>query len=210
MMRPRFPTPLSVLVMAGTLTTVAPACAQTAGSSAARPATASAPAKDYVPADVQFMQGMIHHHQQAVVMAAMAPTHGASERIQLLAKKIDLSQRDEMAFMQRWLEDRGLPVPEVGAHDHVMMHMPGMLTPEQMQQLDQARGAEFDRLFLAGMIQHHQGALTMVKELFAAPGGGQEPTLFDFAAGVDADQRAEIERMQQMLNALPTPRSPAP
>lgn len=219
MMRSRFRMPLTALVMAGTLTTVAPACAQTAGTSTSRPApAASASAKDYVPADVEFMQGMIHHHQQAVLMSAMAPTHGASDRIQLLAKKIDLSQTDEMAFMRRWLQDRGLPVPDVGAHGHMdhmdmaghTMLMPGMLTPEQMQQLDQARGAEFDRLFLAGMIQHHQGALTMVQELFDAPGGGQEPTLFGFAAEVDAGQRAEIERMQQMLNALPTQRSPAP
>jgi uncharacterized protein (DUF305 family) len=160
-----------------------------------------------VPADVHFMQGMIGHHQQAVVMAAMAPTHGASERIRLLAKKVDLSQRDEIALMKRWLQDRQLPLPD--PHDHTMMHMPGMLSAEQMTQLDQARGAEFDRLFLTFMIQHHQGALKMVEELFAAPGGGQEPELFRFASDVDADQRAEIDRMQQMLTTLPTPRSPS-
>jgi uncharacterized protein (DUF305 family) len=206
-MHRRIPTLPAVLVAAAALAVVPPLRAQTPAP-AAPPATARL--KDYVDADVHFMQGMIHHHQQAVVMSAMAPTHGASDRIQLLAKKIDLSQNDEMAFMRRWLQDRGLPVPDVGGHDHMMMHMPGMLTPEQMQQLDQARGAEFDRLFLTGMIQHHEGALTMVKALFDAPGAGQEPTLFGFAADVDSGQRAEIERMQQMLNAVPTPRSPAP
>jgi uncharacterized protein (DUF305 family) len=208
-MHRRLPMLPAMLAMAGALAAAVPLGAQTPASPPGAP-PASARLKDYVDADVHFMQGMIHHHQQAVVMSAMAPSHGASDRIQLLARKIDLSQNDEMAFMRRWLADRGLAVPDTGGHDHMMMQMPGMLTPEQMQRLDQARGAEFDRLFLAGMIQHHQGALTMVKTLFAAPGGGQEPVLFGFAADVDSGQRAEIERMQQMLNALPTQRSPAP
>jgi len=169
---------------------------------------AAARAQGYVDADVRFMQGMIGHHQQALAMAALAPTHDASERVALFARKVDLSQRDEIAAMTRWLQDRGLPLH--GAHDHATMHMPGMLTPEQMAQLERARGAEFDRLFLTFMIQHHRGALTMVEQLFATPGAGQEPELFQFASDVDADQRAEIHLMQQMLNSLPTRRPPSP
>lgn len=173
------------------------------------PAASTARAKDYVPADVHFMHGMIGHHQQAVVMAAMVPTHGASERVQLFAKKVDLSQRDEMAMMQRWLEDRGEPVSAPHDH-HGAMHMPGMLTAEQLAQLDRARGAEFDRLFLTFMIQHHEGALVMVDELFRAPRGGQEPELFRLVSDIAADQRGEIDVMQQLLSALPTNRSPTP
>ena len=208
MMRLRFPPPAATLAVALALAACAPVQAQGGGTSPARPAATSARTTSHVEADVHFVQGMIGHHRQALVMAAMAPTHGASERLQLLARKIDLSQRDEIATMTRWLQDRRLPLP--GEHDHTTMHMPGMLTDEQLAQLDGARGAEFDRLFLALMIQHHRGALTMVEQLFAAPGGGQEPELYGFASDVDADQRAEIERMQQMQSTLSTPRSPSP
>ncbi len=194
MMRPRLPTLTAALGVACAVAAVTPTHAQTTGSSG-RP-------RDYVPADVHFMQGMIGHHEQALVMAAMAPTHGGSERIRLFARKVDLSQRDEMTLMKRWLQDRQLPLPD--PHDHTMMHMPGMLTAEQMQQLDEARGPEFDRLFLTFMIQHHQGALKMVEELFAAPGGGQEPELFRFASDVDLDQRAEIQRMEELLATVST------
>ena len=224
MMRLRSSSPVAALVVvAGALAACAPAPAQTganptpapapapAAAAAPTPAPAAAPtarARDYADADVAFMQGMIGHHQQALVMAAMAPTHGASDRLRLFAQKVDVSQRDEIATMTRWLQARGLPLP--GAHDHASMHMPGKLTDEQLAQLDRARGAEFDRLFLTFMIQHHQGALHMVQQLFAAPRGGQEPELFGIASDVDADQRAEIERMQQLLSTLPTPRSPNP
>jgi uncharacterized protein (DUF305 family) len=212
--------PSSALALAVAVAACAPAQAQTGGPAPApapqppapatpsAPAPASARARDHVDADVQFVHGMIGHHQQALTMTAMAPTHGASERLRLLAQKIDLSQRDEIASMARWLEARGLPAS--GGHEHHAASMPGMLTPEQLARLDAARGTEFDRLFLTYMIQHHQGALTMVEQLFAAPRGGQEAELFQFASDVDADQRAEIERMQQMLSTLPTRRSPSP
>ena len=167
----------------------------------------------YTTADVQFMQGMIGHHAQAVVMAAMAPTHGASARVALFCKKVDISQRDEIVLMQSWLRDRGLTVPDplaTSGHDamagmdmgdHATL-MPGMLTPEQLRQLDQARDTTFDQLFLTFMIRHHQGALTMVAALFDSPGAGQTPEIFGYATGVDADQRAEIERMEGMLSPL--------
>lgn len=175
----------------------------------------------YTVADVQFMQGMIGHHAQAIVMAAMAPTHGASAQVSLFCRKIMLSQRDEIELMQSWLRDRGEKVPAPGdahAHgalpmdmamdrgDHAML-MPGMLTAEQLAQLEQARDATFDRLFLTFMIQHHEGALIMVAKLFDSPGAGQTPEIFGYATGVDADQRAEIGRMQGMLTTL-TERTP--
>lgn len=174
------------------------------------------PGRAVNPADVEFMTGMIHHHAQALVMAAWAPTHGASPEIRTLAERIAVSQRDEIAGAQRWLEERGQPVPDVealvradsaGAHsthrmDHAM-HMPGMLTPDELARLDDARGAEFDRRFLTFMIPHHQGAITMVEELFRAPGAAQDEAVFRFAADVQADQAAEIDRMTRMLAALP-------
>ena len=173
----------------------------------ARVPTPSGP--PYTAADVKFMQGMIGHHAQALVMAAMAPTHGARAQVSLFCKKVIISQRDEIVFMQTWLKDRGKTVPDPAAHmdmnmdmgDHSML-MPGMLTPEQMKQLDQAKDTTFDRLFLTFMIQHHQGALTMVAELFDSPGAGQTAEIFGYATGVDTDQRAEIERMEGMLSTL--------
>ena len=161
-------------------------------------------------ADVQFMQGMIGHHAQAIVMANMAPTHGASRQVALFCQKIIRSQRDEIDLMQTWLRDHGASVPDPSdphaGMDMSMGHemlMPGMLTHEQLDQLDHARGTEFDRLFLTFMIQHHEGALTMVATLFDSPGAGQTPEIFGYATGVDADQRAEIERMKGMLAAMP-------
>ena len=179
----------------------------------------------YTAADVAFMQGMIAHHAQAVLMAGMVPTHEAGADIRRLAERIDVSQRDEMAMMQRWLRERGQTVPEPKpASDHAehAQHagmdmtgmdmsnglMPGMLTPAQLAQLGQATHAEFDRLFLTFMIQHHQGALTMVDRLFSSQGAGQDVTIFRFASDVTADQTTEIERMQSMLAARsssPTP-----
>lgn len=163
----------------------------------------------YTAADVHFISGMVHHHAQAIVMAGWAQTHDARPDVKVLAQRIDVAQRDEIAFMQRWLRERHQDVPDPLEHysmghdmaDMKMEMMPGMLTPEQMKQLDAARGPEFDRLFLTFMIQHHQGAITMVDQLFASPGAGQELYIFRFASDVNADQTTEIERMRLMLGA---------
>lgn len=162
------------------------------------------------PADVEFMSGMIHHHAQALVMAGWAATHGAGERIRILSERITVSQTDEIKLMQQWLREHGEPAPEpsptgrrtvMGGVEHDML-MPGMLTPEQMAQLDAARGSEFDRLFLTFMIQHHEGALTMVDELFAQPGGAADDFIYKVASDTFADQGSEIDRMQRMLDAM--------
>jgi uncharacterized protein (DUF305 family) len=153
----------------------------------------------YTVADVRFMQDMIGHHTQALVMAAMAPTHGASTNVLRLAQKIDISQRDEIGMMKDWLRQRSQPVPD-SVHLHAMM--PGLLTPEELKRLDAARGAEFDRLFLSFMIRHHEGALMMVEKLFETAGAAQDPDLFRFVTDVDADQRDEIYAMQQLLETL--------
>jgi uncharacterized protein (DUF305 family) len=161
-------------------------------------------------ADARFMTGMIGHHAQAIVMAGWAPSHGASPSIQTLCARIINAQRDEIATMQRWLADRGLPAPEptagpmkmkMNGMEHEML-MPGMLTEDQMHQLDQARGPEFDRLFLTFMIQHHKGAVSMVKDLFGSYGAAQDETVFKFANDVSVDQSTEIARMEKMLAAL--------
>jgi uncharacterized protein (DUF305 family) len=151
-------------------------------------------------ADVLFMQGMIPHHAQALDMAALVEERTESEDIRLLARRIEISQRDEIALMGTWLERRGEKVP--GEHAHHMMEdhlMPGMLTAEDMATLAAARGPEFDRLFLEFMIMHHEGAIFMVRELFSSPGAGQETDIFTFASHVDADQQIEIRRMRRML-----------
>ena len=154
------------------------------------------------PADVRFMQGMIGHHAQAVEMVALVAARTTNAGLRRLALRIEVSQNDEMQMMREWLTRRGEALPDPHAHHTAHAQMPGMLTPEQMSRLAAAKGAAFDRLFLAGMIQHHEGALTMVKELFATPGGGQEPDLFDFASDVEADQAMEIARMGAMLKEL--------
>jgi len=162
----------------------------------------------YTAEDVQFMSGMIAHHAQAVLMASWAPTHGANQPLRAMCERIVVGQGDEIVLMQRWLRDRHEPVPPADPRGHVMpgmdqpMLMPGMLTPAQMAQLDSARGPEFDRLFLTFMIQHHQGAILMVNQLFASPGGGEEEIVFRFASDVYADQTTEIDRMSRMLLAL--------
>jgi len=163
------------------------------------PATAG---PGYTVADVRFMQDMIGHHAQAIAMARMAPTHEAGEAVRKLAEKIEISQLDEIGLMEQWLRERGQVVPD--EEYRRTAHMPGMLTPEQMAQLDAARGREFDRLFLTFMIQHHRGALEMVEALFASPGAAQDPDIFRFATDVDADQRDEIYVMQGMLSMLAT------
>jgi uncharacterized protein (DUF305 family) len=158
------------------------------------------------PADVEFMQGMIMHHQQAVEMTALIASHTANKDLRLLGAKISSSQADEIKFMKRWLAARGEAVsiampgmPDMDASGKPMPLMPGMLTPEQMEALRNAKGAEFDHLFLTGMIQHHNGALIMVKDLFNTAGAGQDADLFNFATDADNTQRAEIKIMQAML-----------
>ena len=164
----------------------------------------------YTKADIEFMTGMIAHHAQAIRMSVLAPTHGASQSVRTLAERIINAQTDEIVLMQNWLRDRRQPVPDAkatGMHmmmngtDHVML-MPGMLTEEQMKQLDDAKGTEFDRLFLTGMIQHHKGAVSMVKTLFDTYGAAQDELTFKFASDVNVDQTTEIARMQQMLAML--------
>lgn len=146
------------------------------------------------------MREMIGHHAQAIEMSALLPSRTASEDMKLLALRIEVSQADEMQMMREWLEARGAELPNEHAHHaHGATLMPGMLTPDEMARLTAAKGAEFDKRYLEGMIKHHQGALTMVRELFATPGAGQEAEIFAFASDVDADQRMEIDRMMSML-----------
>ena len=157
----------------------------------------------YTGADIKFMQGMIGHHAQAVEMVALVPSRTSSNDVRKLALRIDVSQQDEMTMMQGWLRERSQRLPD--PHAHNMMGaalMPGMLTPEEMTRLAAAKGADFDRLFLEGMIKHHAGAITMVRELFATDGAGQTPEIFSYASDVDADQRLEIDRMSSMLKEL--------
>lgn len=161
-------------------------------------------ARDYTPADVAFMSGMIYHHAQALLISGWAPSHGASADVQTLCERIVRGQTDEIDLLSQWLADRHEPVPHVDPA-HMMMPdmsqahmMPGMLTAAQLAQLDRARGPEFDELFLRFMIQHHEGAITMVNELFAK-GAGEENPVYKIASGVFADQTSEIERMQRML-----------
>lgn len=170
------------------------------------------------PKDVEFMQGMIMHHAQAVEMVALMKSRTENKELLLLGARISQSQSAEINMMKRWLEVRGektsMPMPKMdktdmpgmdmsGHHQHHQMLMPGMLSPEQMDALGKAKGAEFDRLFLTGMIQHHGGALVMVDELFKTPGAGQEAQLFNFATDIDSSQRAEIRIMQTMLGEKP-------
>jgi len=159
--------------------------------------------------DIEFMQGMIMHHGQAVEMTALIASHSTNKDLRLLGDRISHSQADEMRFMKRWLITRGAPTEmqmDMGGmegmdmSDHMLM--PGMLTPKQMEALRKSNGREFDRLFLEGMIQHHGGALTMVKDLYDSGGAGQDAELFTFATDVDSGQRAEIRIMQSMLDKL--------
>jgi uncharacterized protein (DUF305 family) len=163
----------------------------------------------YTVADARFMSMMIGHHAQAIVMARWAATHGASASVRVLAERILSGQQDDITLMQQWLRDRGQPVPEVRPtgkvvtdgmeHEHLM---PGMLTDAQMKQLEQARGTDFDRLFLTFMIQHHRGAVSMVNDLFSTYGAGLDDSVFRLASDVNVDQTSEIDRMQKMLVAL--------
>ena len=163
----------------------------------------------YSDADIGFMTGMIPHHAQAVIMSGWAPSHGARSDVGILCERIVVGQADEIRSMQTWLGDRGLPVPnaksthmqmKMNGVEHDML-MPGMLTDEEMAELDKARGLEFDRLFLIGMIKHHQGAIEMVNDLFKAYGAAQDDTIYKFASDVFADQSIEIGVMQKMLES---------
>jgi uncharacterized protein (DUF305 family) len=161
-------------------------------------------------ADVEFMQGMIMHHSQAVEMTALIASHTENKELRSLGARISSSQSDEIRFMKRWLAGRGERVsmatrgmPGMDMSREPMALMPGMLTPEQMEALRKAKGAEFDRLFLTGMIQHHDGALIMVKDLFDTAGAGQDAELFNFATDADNTQKAEIKIMQAMLEKKP-------
>ena len=187
-------------------------CAAAAGCASARKSSVHATppglgSYPYSDADVDFMSGMIPHHAQAVVMAGWAPTHGARQDVAILCERIVVGQRDEIAMMQGWLGDRGLEVPDAASTRHKMkmgdmvheMLMPGMLSDEDMAALNVARGPEFDRLFLEGMIRHHQGAIDMVEVLFKSYGAAQDETVFKFANDVYADQGIEMARMHEML-----------
>jgi uncharacterized protein (DUF305 family) len=172
----------------------------------------------YTAADVRFMQGMIGHHAQALAMTALIPTRTSRQDIRSLGQRIEVSQRDEIAMMRQWLMDRHQQVPTSNVvHDHqaVADHsmnmpgmamsdtlMPGMLTTEQLAELARTNGEDFDRLFLEDMIRHHEGALVMVASLFGTTGSAQEAEVFRFASEVDSDQRAEIARMNTLLDAL--------
>ena len=208
----RFPTPLSLarvsLVLASALTAACASAPSKAASSIHQtpPGLGQFPYSD---ADVEFMSGMIPHHAQAVIMAGWAPTHGARQDVAILCERILVAQRDEIAMMQQWLGDRGLQVPDATSTKHKMkmngmeheMLMPGMMSDEQMAALDKARGSEFDRLFLEGMIRHHQGAIDMVDVLFKAYGAAQDETVYKFASDVYADQSIEIDKMYEMLGS---------
>ena len=207
------------LALLGLLTL--PACAQQTGSPSppvvVQPGAPGQPSKTLPPstrpsvpklspADVTFMQGMIMHHSQAVEMTALIDSHTQNKEVRSLGAKISSSQSDEIRFMQRWLVARGQPVsmampgmPDMDMAGNPIDPMPGMLTPDQMEALEKAKGADFDHLFLTGMIQHHKGALAMVKDLFDTAGAGQDADLFNFATDADNTQRAEIKIMQNML-----------
>jgi uncharacterized protein (DUF305 family) len=165
----------------------------------------------FAPADVEFMQGMIPHHAQAVIMAGWAASHGARADVQRLCLRIMAAQSDEISMMRRWLRERKQDVPDSASTKHVMkmdgmaheMLMPGMLSDDEMAELDRARGADFDRLFLNGMIRHHRGAISMVNTLLTHGNAGHDETVFRFANDVVSDQSAEISVMLRMLETVP-------
>ncbi len=214
---------ITAILLAAVATSACASASQGAMQTSATPATARQSDPKYVAqaradsirlpytdADVHFMSGMIGHHAQAIVMSRWAPTHGASPSVLTLASRIINAQQDEIVTMQRWLRDRRKPVPEATATgmtmmmdgmEHVML-MPGMLTEAQMKDLDEAGGPEFDRKFLTYMIQHHRGAVSMVKDLFGTYAAGQDETVFKFASDVNVDQTTEIARMEKMLVGL--------
>jgi uncharacterized protein (DUF305 family) len=192
---------------------VAPASGDQMGEAAAvQRARADSLRFPYTAADVHFMQGMIAHHAQAITMSGWAPSHGANPSILRLASRIINAQQDEIVLMQSWLQDRHQTVPAATAAPMKMsmngteqeMLMPGMLTEAQMHQLDEAKGEDFDRLFLTFMIQHHKGAVSMVKDLFDTYGAAQDELTFKYASDVNVDQTTEIVRMERMLAVMPS------
>lgn len=190
---------------------MAPGAGIVGAGSVAAIADAEKAASQYAPADVEFMQGMIPHHAQAVIMARWAATRGARADVKILCERIAVAQADEIRLMRRWLGERKQEVPDSMSTKHEMkmggmVHetlMPGMLTDEQMAALEKARGSAFDRLFLTGMIGHHEGALGMVRELFSHGDAGHDATVFKFASDVEADQSDELIKMRQMLQTVP-------
>lgn len=213
MKKPRRSIPAAALLAVAAIAACRTAPVEDAGPRLVRPGTPGEPTRvvafdaigeplRHTDADVHFMQGMIAHHLQAVEMVALVAERSRRADIRLLAQRIAASQTDEIELMGKWLRDRGERVPGRHAH-HEGEHarMPGMLTPEQMARLAAATGEEFDRLFLAAMILHHEGALVMVGDLFTSPGAAQEEEVFTFASHVEADQRIEIARMHRMLRA---------
>lgn len=203
----------SRLVMAGLVAVSLQGCASSPGSAGGAVTTMPAPTQaahpgppmqPYTDADVEFITGMIPHHTQAILISSWAPSHEANQQIRNLTERIVVGQSDDLVLMKQWLGDRGKPIPETGGgHDH-MMHMPGMLTAEQMAQLDAARGTQYDRLFLTFMIQHHQGALQMVDKLFGSSGAANDDFIYKIASDIHAEQEIEIERMKSMLASLPS------
>jgi uncharacterized protein (DUF305 family) len=190
---------------------MAPGAGVVGANSAAAISAAQKSAMAFAPADVEFMQGMIPHHAQAVIMARWAATHGARADVQRLCERIAVAQSDEIRLMRGWLSERKQEVPDSMSTKHVMKMgnvtheelMPGMLTDEQMRALDAARGPAFDRLFLVGMIGHHEGAIGMVRTLFSHGEAGHDDTVFRFATDVEADQSTELHKMQLMLATVP-------
>lgn len=204
------PAPTSRFLAVALLAALAGTGCATASATPSGNAPGPLPPRPHSEADVHFMSGMIPHHAQAIVMAELTPERSASDDMKLLSERIIVSQRDEIILMQQWLRDRDLPVPAADATHMTMEHegmshdmlMPGMLSDEELAQLRAARGVEFDRLLLRFMIRHHEGALSMVDELFDSHGAAQDDRIYQFASDVYADQLAEIERMSIMLAAL--------
>ena len=215
----------ALLIAAAVCGSATPAAAQRAHPDSVVYSSAAAIAKaradsaryPYTTADIHFMSGMIAHHSQAIVMSGLVPSRGVTSSVRTLAERIINAQQDEIVTMQTWLRDRQQPVPEASAKgmkmvmngmEHEML-MPGMLTADQMTQLERAMGAAFDRLFLTFMIQHHRGATSMVNDLFGSYGAGQDELVFKFASDVNVDQSTEIARMERMLATFgPETRAP--
>ena len=212
-MRPPVCLAVAVLVASGCRTTPSPiqpsSQAPTAEVSGAvtRVTPADTGRRRHTEADAQFFRQMIGHHAQALEMTKLVPSRSSRDDLRLLSQRIDVSQQDEIALMRRWLQQRGEAVPAPDAHHHAAMGhgqlMPGMLTATELDRLAKATGTEFDRLFLESMIRHHEGAITMVKNLFGTQGAAQETETYRFATDVEADQRAEIARMRALLAKLP-------
>ena len=212
-MRPPVCLAVAVLVASGCRTT--PSAVQPSvqgptagvGGAVTRVTPADTGRRRHTEADAQFFRQMIGHHAQALEMTKLVPSRSSRDDLKLLSQRIDVSQQDEIALMRRWLQQRGEAVPAPDAHHHAAMGhgqlMPGMLSAAELDRLAKATGTEFDRLFLEGMIRHHEGAITMVKNLFGTQGAAQETETYRFATDVEADQRAEIARMRALLAKLP-------